>query len=208
MRLIPAVRHIGVLLACCLALVACNGKTTPAKTPKASSTATTAGPKQTGDANGLPNRDLRLFKAATPCKLVTSDDLRKLFKGTFSNILGSEDSPVTDETQMTRACGYHSTDARIDHTGRYDITELTLAITTNLDDKAGTLWRAYQEAMRTSGGQHAFMPGADDLIHLGPGWYQARKGEVIVEIHDIVESDLTDEGAQNILKVALKRLPG
>ncbi|MFI9102289.1 hypothetical protein ACIGXA_17360 [Streptomyces fildesensis] len=206
MRVSPAVRPIGALLACCLALVGCNGNVNQAKTPKASSAVTTPGPKQTGTADGLPNKNPRLFRTATPCKLVTSDDLRKLFKGTFSNILGTEDSPVTDEIEMTRACGYHSSDARIDHPSSYDITDLTLTITTTLDDKAGTLWRTCQEAMRTVGGQHAFMPEANDLIHLGPGWYQARKGQVIIEIHGITENDLTDEGARNILKVALNRL--
>jgi hypothetical protein len=28
------------------------------------------------------------------------------------------------------------------------------------------------------------MPGADDLISFGPGWYVARKGQVIIEFRD------------------------
>ncbi len=161
--------------------------------------------KPQGDSD-LPNKDTQLFNAATPCKLVTSGDLTKLFQGSFGNILGTDNSPVTDVTNTTRACGYTSDNARIDHDNRYDITSVSLIVTTELDDKAGTLWKACLYAMQVNDGQHAAMPDADDLIRLGPGWYQARKGEVIVEISDN-NSELTDDGAKSILAVALKRLP-
>lgn len=195
-----------LVLATCLALTACGGSSDDNGGTVATPTSRPATTQQPTSDSKLPNKDPKLFAAATPCLLVTSADLTKLFKGSFSNVLGTDDSPVTDRTEMKRACGYSSEDAQIDHGDSYDITMVSFTVTTSLDDEDGTLWQAYQEAMKVTGGQHAAMPGADDLIRLGKGWYQARKGQVIVEIDDI-SSELTDEGAKSILTVALSRLP-
>lgn len=205
----------GLLAAVCLTAAACGSDKNdssvniPAKPPvsqPAQSEPSTAAPQKPKGNSNLPNTDKQLFAAATPCKLVTSGDLTTLFKGAFSNILGSDDSPVTDATNNTRACGYVSENAQIDHGNSYDITSVSIIVTTELDDKAGTLWKACLYAMEVNGGQHAAMSGADDLIRLGEGWYQARKGQVIVEVSDN-NSALTDEGAKSVLAVALKRLP-
>lgn len=151
------------------------------------------------------NTDAQLFELANPCKLVTAADLKKLFEGNFSNILGTDDSPVTDIRENTRACGYTSNNARIDHETNYSITAVSLTITTSLDNQDGVLWRAHLDAMSMSAGEHAAMSGADDLIRHGQGWYTARRGQVIIEVNDI-NSELTDDGAKRILAVALAKL--
>jgi hypothetical protein len=73
-----------------------------------------------------------------------------LFQGTFRNVHGTDDSPVTDLRTTTRGCGcgYSSRDARIDHGNSYDIVEVAFTIETSLDDKTGTLWQAELQASR------------------------------------------------------------
>jgi hypothetical protein len=209
----------GLSLACALVLVACSSGGSPVQTtgaPWASSSAAATGTGQatsqagigSGVIAGLPNRDARLLKLATPCTLVTSVDLHKLFNGSFTNVLGTEESPVTDLLETTRACGYESDNARIDHGNSYDITSVSISIKTSLDNKAGSLWQGRLDAIKLGTGKHATVPGATDAIKLGKGagWYQVHKGQVIIEVTDN-DGGLTDDAAQSILYVALKKLP-
>lgn len=177
-----------------------SGQASTSSTPPVQTT------QPNNDPVGLPNKDPELFKAAAPCRLLTSDALHALFEGTFSNVLGTQESPVTDLTNTTRACNYTSSNARIDHVGNYDIASIAILFITELDDSAGTIWQGNVSAMPMTGGQSTKIPGADDAIRVGKGWYKVRKGQVIIEVSSVAEN-MTDEMAKKILAVALKKLP-
>jgi hypothetical protein len=158
-----------------------------------------------------------------PCKLVTGDDLGKIFKATSVEQVTADDTdpnnpPVTGSFNE-RNCGYIVSvpgiygDNPNDDTG----TQLSIMVTTHEDNAAGEQWKATKQ-----GGQLAAQGEADisrteyrpvtnigdEAFFAGPGWLMAHKGDVIIEVNSADDTDgiLDDTQAAAVVLRAFTRV--
>ncbi len=158
-----------------------------------------------------------------PCTLVTSDDLTKIFSATSvaqvtADGVEAGNPPVTGEFDE-RNCGYTVTVSGIygDNPNEDTGSQLTLMITTHEDNAAGDQWQATKQ-----GGQLAAQGGADltrteyrpvtnigdEAFFSGPGWLAAHKGDVIIEVTSVDDTDgiLDDQQAAAVVLQAFTRV--
>lgn len=191
---------IGTVTAVAL-LVGCNDDQVSTGDTGTSSSTHSARPSASAGAGHDTGADQKpnpaLFDKAAPCTLVTPAGMKAVFKTTFSPLVGG----VVDSTEQTRNCGYEVSDAYLDHGDSYSRDSISVIIETKIDDANSSIW----QADLNGGGSRALIPGVPEAIHVGPGWYQARKGQVIVEVSDIYTT-ISDKDAIALIQAAMKKL--
>ena len=199
-----------------VALTACGSSATGSGngTGSPTSAATTAAPRTPS----TPTQDSKPTNLANPCKLVTAADLISVFgKGSTFSLVDTDNPPVTESFEQ-RACGYTGTVPGIYSDNPNDGgAQLTIMVTTNVDDTNGTAWTAAVDGgkMAASGpstiGSTEYRPVTnvgEGAFFSGPGWLTAHKGRVIIEVQspDDTNGVLTDSKATAIVLRALQRV--
>lgn len=167
---------------------------------------TTSGSNGTGSNSGAhkPNTDKEadpLFAKTAPCSLLTDADLYRLFRSkSFSHQGGTA---IVDDFQG-RQCNFTAPDAQSNDGSRYSIVDVSIIVRVQLDNN-GTLWDAWKSVV---GNSPATIPGANDAIKVegaGDGWFQAKRGRVVVEVQDL-NGNLKDADTMDIIRTMFVNL--
>lgn len=210
---IATIATFGALITACMNNQA-NGDAAPIiTTDSPSSSGSTDQP--TTSATSKPVNG-KLAQLANPCRLVTAEDLKQIFKPYKSSLPDSEFVAIEPNPQayskdpsQERNCVYESENAYVDDGSRYSRVSMTLTIQTELDP-SGDLWTGAEQFAVNNGGTFVPIIGVKGAYSFADGGkFMATKHGILIEV-----SALTDpvdafkvKDSRRIIDVAVNKLP-